>query len=499
MFVFSLDKPNSWKYYEDMNKEISLIPYPLSLESKDGFFKAPENFEELISKVEFITQNKFNDFSLSDNEAYAVEITPEKIKVYSSAKEGAFYAKQVLKQLSLTYKTELPCLVICDKPEYKWRGMMLDTCRAFYSVEFIKKVIDSLAFHRFNKFHWHLTDDQGWRICVPEYPLLTEIGSVRKAHTMPESIEGHYDDPDIPRKYYNDEEITDIINYAKERCIEVIPEIELPGHVSALLAAYPQFGCTGGPYQVENRWGIFPDVLCLGNDEIFKIYDAIFATVERLFPSKYMHIGGDECLPERWKKCPKCQARMKAENLSNASQLQSWATQKMVKLAIAHGKTPIGWDEVLDNTDKIPLPDEVIVQSWRGFEGGERAVKLNHHVIMSPVSHTYMNFKNIASYEEPGRLGITTVEKAYSYTPFTQNMSMEARKLIMGGECNMWTEALPHSKVAEYLMFPRLCAISECLWLPLEKKDFGRFEKNLTAHKRRLYDTGYQYYDGGLK
>lgn len=482
-----------------MKEAISIIPYPLSLESKGGTFKAPENFEKLLSQVEFITQDKFQDFSLCDNEAYAIDICPQAIKVYSSAKEGTFYAKQVLKQLSLTYKTEIPCLIICDKPEYKWRGMMLDTCRAFYSVDFIKKVIDSLAFHRFNKFHWHLTDDQGWRISVPEYPRLTEIGSVRKEHTMPVLNYGQDIDPDVSRKYYTDEEIKEIIKYAEERCIEVIPEIELPGHVSALLAAYPEFGCTGGPYQVENRWGIFPDVLCLGNDDIFKIYDAIFATVERLFPSKYMHIGGDECLPQRWEKCPKCQERMKAEKLENASQLQSWATQKMVKLAIAHGKTPIGWDEVLDNTDKIPLPAEVIVQSWRGFEGGERAVKLNHPVIMSPVSHTYMNFKNIASWEEPGRLGVTTVEKAYSYTPVTKNMSAESRKLIMGGECNMWTEALPYSKVAEYLMYPRLCAISECLWLPENKKSFERFEKNLPDHKKRLYDTGYEYYDGGLK
>ena len=482
-----------------MKEAISLIPYPLSLESKDGFFKAPESFEKLIAQVEFITQDNFNDFSLADNEAYALEISTAGIKVYSSAKEGAFYAKQTIKQLSLTYKTELPCLIICDKPEYKWRGMMLDTCRSFYSVEFIKKLLDALSFHKFNHFHWHLTDDQGWRINVPEYPLLVEKGSIRQAHTMPASVEGFYDSPDLPRKYYTDEEITEIVKYAEERCIEVVPEIELPGHVSALLAAYPQFGCTEGPYQVENRWGIFPDVLCLGNDDIFKIYDAIFATVERLFPGKYMHIGGDECLSERWEKCPKCQARMKAENLSNPSQLQSWATEKMVKLAIAHGKTPIGWDEVLDNTDKIPLPDEVIVQSWRGFEGGERAVKLNHRVIMSPQTHTYMNLKPIASYEEPGRLGVTTVEKAYSYTPFTENMDASHRPYIMGGECNLWTEALPHSKVAEYLIFPRLCALGECLWLPANKKDFSRFEAALPAHKKRLYDTGYQYYDGGLK
>lgn len=482
-----------------MNNTISLIPYPLSLKETKGTYKAPADFEKLMSLVKFEQASDFQGFSLADKEAYSITITEDQITVYSSAKEGSFYASQTLKQLSMTYKTELPCLVINDKPEYGWRGFLLDTCRSFYSVDFIKKIIDALAFHKFNRFHWHLTDDQGWRISVPEYPKLTEIGSIRKAHTMPESIEGFYDSPDLPRKYYTDEEITEIVKYAQERCIEIVPEIELPGHVSALLTAYPEFGCTGGPYQVENRWGIFPDVLCLGNDDIFKIYDAIFATVERLFPGKYMHIGGDECLSERWEKCPKCQQRMKNEKLENPSQLQSWATQQMVKLAIAHGKTPIGWDEVLDNTDKIPLPTEVIVQSWRGFEGGERAVKLNHKVIMSPQTHCYLNLKNLPSYEEPGRLGFITVEKAYSYTPFTENMDKEHRSFIMGGECNLWTEALPHSKVAEYLLFPRLCAISECLWLKAEDKSFERFEKLLPAHKDRLYDLGYQFFDGGLK
>ena len=485
-----------------MKEQISLIPYPYSLEQKEGAFtSSSSNFEALLQNVEFSTPSIFDDFSLVDNEAYVLEIKNDKINIYTSklSNEGSFYATQTLKQLYLTYKNSLPCLIIKDKPEYKWRGMMLDTCRSFYSVDFIKKLLDALAFHKFNRFHWHLTDDQGWRLPVPEYPLLTEVGSVRKAHTCPESIEGFHDTPDLEKKYYSDEEIKEIVAYAKERYIEIVPEIELPGHVSALLAAYPEFGCTGGPYNVENRWGIFPDVLCLGNDDIFKIYDAIFATVERLFPGKYIHIGGDECLSTRWQKCPKCLQRMKEQNLSNPSQLQSWATQKMVKLAISHGKIPIGWDEVLDNTDKIPLPSEVIVQSWRGFEGGERAVNLNHHVIMSPQTHTYLNLKNIASYEEPGRLGVTTVEKAYSYSPFTNNMKHSHKAFILGGECNLWTEALPHSKVAEYLIFPRLCAISECLWLSEENKDFSRFEQNLTLHKKRLHDTGYQYYDGGLK
>lgn len=494
-----MDKLPNEGYYRVMNEQISLIPYPLSLKQEKGTFKTPKTFELLLSKVEYSKAKEYNGFSLENKEAYALVISTKKILVLSSAKQGKFYAEQTLKQLFLSYKEEIPCLTICDKPEYEWRGFLLDTSRSFYSVTFIKKMLDIMALHKFNVFHWHLTDDQGWRFEVPEYPKLVKVGSVRMDNTLPEEKYGVYDDRDPGKMFYTEKDIKDVINYAAKRCITIIPEVEFPGHVSALLASYPELGCTGGPYKVENRWGIFPDVLCLGNDKIFKLYDAAIGTLARLFPGPYIHIGGDECPHERWETCPKCKKRMKENHLSKSSELQSWGTSQIVKLVLKHNKIPIGWDEVLDNTDKIPVPAELTIQSWRGEEGGNRSVGLNHKVIMSPVTHVYLNLKNKKDVEEPGRLGSITCQKAYSFSPFTKKMKKAQRPLVMGGECCLWTEALPYSKSTEYLLFPRMCAVSESLWLPLEKKDFERFENCLDVHKKRLHDLNFGYYDGGLK
>lgn len=451
----------------------------------------------LIQKSEIV-----KDFSLTQEESYYLQISTDSenkgISIIANTFEGIFLGLQSFKQLLISNSSELPCTEIFDKPAYSWRSFMLDTSRAFYSVSFIKKMLDAAALHKMNKFHWHLTDDQGWRINIPEYPLLTQTGSVREAPTMPPTKDTYNDIQENQRHYYTDEEIKDIVEYAENLNITVIPEIELPGHVSALLAAYPEFGCTGGPYNVENRWGIFPDVLCLGNDKIFDIYSTIFKTIVRLFPSKWIHIGGDECLPTRWKECPKCQNRKKQLKLDTEAQLQSWVTTKMAEIIISMGKIPIGWDEVLDNTEKYPLPAEVAVQSWRNEGGGEKATALKHFTIMSPVNKTYMNFKPYDCYEEPGRLGITTVKQAYSFIP-VDNLSEEQKKYILGAECNLWAEALPSSKVVEYLVFPRLCALSECMWLSEDKKDFNRFAEALTEHKKRLKILNYLFYDGKLE
>lgn len=497
--VFWVDKPQNKVYYKVMKEHISLIPYPYSLEEASGTYKTPGSFKKLVFEAKKIKAAVFEDFSLENPESYALTITPDLITIYSSAPQGEFYAEQTLHELYLSYKKALPCLKIKDKPEFKWRGFLLDTCRSFYTVDFIKKMLDVLALHKFNTFHWHLTDDQGWRFNVPQYPNLVKIGSERIDNTLPEEHYGYWDFCKNEKHYYTDKEIKDIVDYASERFITIIPEVEFPGHVSALLTSYPEFGCTGGPYKVENRWGIFPDVLCLGNDKIFGFYDAVFSTLERLFPSKYIHIGGDECPSERWVTCPKCQERMRQNNLSKTSELQSWGTTQIVKCVLKHNKIPIGWDEVLDNTEKIPLPPELIVQSWRGEEGGEIALKKDHKVIMSPVTHVYLNLKNKESLEEAGRLGVITCEKTYSFSPFTKKMDKEKKEGVLGGECCLWTEALPSSKIAEYLLFPRLSAVSECLWLSQDKKDFSRFSQNLVLHKMRLHDLNFLYYDGELK
>ena len=436
------------------------------------------------------------------NEDYTLYVTEDGIRIKAESINGAFYGCISAGQLIAGADKEIPELTIIDKPIHSWRGFLLDTSRSFYSTSFIKKMLDACALHKLNIFHWHLTDDQGWRFDVPGFPKLIEIGSKRQDHTMPVSEDGFYDEEKEIHRWYTDEEIKEIIRYAQERCIQIIPEVEFPGHSSALLAAYPEYGCTGGPYQVENRWGIFEDVLCLGNDGIFTIYEAALKKITELFPSDYIHIGGDECPHTRWDSCPKCLERMKKEGLDSATQLQAWGTTKIASMVAALGKTPIGWDEVLDNNKHNKLPDNVIVQSWRGTEGGIKAASMNHKVIMSPSQRFYLNLKNKDSFEEPGRLGITTAKKTYTFSPAGKELKLknsEQRDLILGGECALWSEKLPHSRIAEYLIFPRFCAVAETLWLPEDKKDFEDFKERLETHKKLLHQLDYRYYEGELE
>ena len=510
-----------------MNDTLTIIPKPFYIQKGSKILKYSsktvslsingEKKEDILKK----TQTAFNlagiqssesgipvlitllpEKTSSDQESYILSIDEEGIQIQTCSASGAFYACISAAQLINGSNGELAELSIKDQPKHIWRGFLLDTCRSFYSTTFIKKMLDACALHKLNIFHWHLTDDQGWRFEVPGYPKLTETGSVRADLTMPPSEEGFYDEGKTVRRWYTDEEIKEIISYAQDRCIEIIPEVEFPGHSSALLAAYPQYGCTGGPYKVENRWGIFPDVLCLGNDEIFTIYEAALKKIVQLFPGKYIHIGGDECPHERWDVCPKCQARMKKEGLDSAAQLQAWGTTKIASMVAGLGKIPIGWDEVLDNNKHNALPANVIVQSWRGTEGGIKAASMNHKVIMSPCDRFYLNLKNKESFEEPGRLGVTTTKKTYTFSPAGKELKLEKteqRDLILGGECALWTEKLPFSRNAEYLLFPRFCAAAESLWLPEEKKDFEDFKQRLEYHKKLLHSLDYLYYEGILE
>ena len=510
-----------------MSKQISLIPYPTKLQSTEGFFtltnifvhsEFSDNFNSIIvnqlkdkstlecsisdftkANINIYKASSYKEYNLENKESYCLSITENNVSIYSLEENGAFYGVITLCQLLLSYKNEIPCLFIYDNPAFEWRGFLLDTSRSFYTVDFIKKIIDLCAFHKLNTFHWHLTDDQGWRFPVDGYPLLTEIGSKRMAARKPLVMEGLNEDDSYRDRFYTEEQIHDIVQYASDRFINIVPEVDLPGHSSALLASYPEFGCTGGPYQVEHRWGIFPDILCAGNDKIFKIYDAIFKTLTKLFPGQYIHIGGDECRTSRWDRCPKCKKRMEEEGLDNSKQLQTWVTARMVELLQKYGKIAIGWDEVLENTEKIPIPDDLIIQSWRGIEGGEKACELNHKVIMSPQTMCYLNLKPYNNFEEPGMLGFTTINKAYYFSPITEGMKKESVHNIMGGECALWTEELRSSRVAEYLIFPRLCAISECLWLSESDKNYDRFIDNLDMHKYRLDKLDVLYYKGPAK
>ena len=510
-----------------MKSKITVIPRPLSIENgtKTFSFSSKAVFlcinsdtkQDVHSKLETafklsgIEINKngipvFIKISSTDSnmadESYDLDILEEGIRLTAVGENGAFYGCITAAQIINGVDGLLPDFSIKDKPVHCWRGFLLDTCRSFYSTNFIKKMIDACALHKLNIFHWHLTDDQGWRFDVPGYPRLIETGSKRQDLTMPPSEDGFFDEGKEMRKWYTDEEIKEIVRYANERCIQIIPEVEFPGHSSALLAAYPEYGCTGGPYQVENRWGIFPDVLCLGNDKIFDIYKAALQKIIELFPSDYIHIGGDECPHERWSVCPKCQERMKKENLDSPQQLQAWATTKIASIVASLGKIPIGWDEVLDNNKHNALPENVIVQSWRGTEGGIKAASMNHKVIMSPSERFYLNLKNKDSFEEPGRLGVTTTKKTYTFSPAGKELKLEKpeqKALILGGECTLWSEKLPHSRNAEYLIFPRFCAASETLWLPEEEKDFDDFKLRLEKHKQLLHQLDYRFYEGELE
>ena len=508
-----------------MDTQISIIPYPTKINRLDGslkcrpvlvlsepFFSASiETVYALLaqtnlgkSKARANQQEEAalplyvqKDESLANKEAYTLTITKNTITVTAAAAHGAFYAIETLRQLALT-QDEIPCVSIKDEPAYCWRGFMLDTCRSFFPVSFIEKLIDVAAFHKLNTFHWHLTDDQGWRLPVPEYPELTKTGAWRTDRRLTgctEKVCGG----ESQTGFYSDEEIAEVVAFAAKRFVTVVPEIEIPGHASALLASYPNLGCTGGPYHVEDRWGIFPDIVCAGNDDLFTLYGKVFDTICRLFPSPWVHIGGDECIYDNWKRCPKCQARMKQEHIKKEAGLQAWITSRVATMLQERGKTAIGWDEVLNGVELFKLPPSLIVQSWRGVEGGQKASSLKHQVIMSPQNEgCYFDHKPYDSPLEPGRLGTNTVKSVYDYSPFLLDADEGQNAYVLGGECVLWTEEIPYAKTAEYLLFPRICAMAESLWLPREKKDFTRFTNMLPAHEVRLDKLDIQYYKGPL-
>ena len=508
--------------------EYSIIPLPDTIQYLEVFFQC-SGLPEILDEGNTIFQNEAAVFSaqikqsfgeeihskemhsddagkirlikddgLKAKESYKIDILPEAINLYAGTETGIYRGLQVLRQLFLSFYNNgafsIPCGSITDKPRFPWRGFMLDCSRYFYSTEFIKKLLDALSLHHINIFHWHLTDDQGWRLPVRRYPLLTEIGSRRREHRLSGEVSGGF---------YTEDEIRDIVSFAAERHIEVVPEVDLPGHASAILAAYPGLGCTGGPYRVEDRFGIFEDVLCAGNDGIFQLAEAVFDSLSELFPSRYVHIGGDEVLFSRWTECPKCQKRLTELDLTKPAQLQSWITFRLVQILEQRGKIAIGWDEVLENTEKFPLPKDVVVQSWRGEEGGNMATALGHRVIMSPENRgCYLDRKPIDHPEEPGRLSIGTIADAFNLEPVTPGMDEAAASLVLGGQGNLWSEVIYAGKIAEYMIFPRICAIAEALWsykTPGIKPNLADFAKRLEVHQRRLDRLGLLQYRGPLE
>lgn len=427
------------------------------------------------------------DESLSKEEGYQLSINPEQVSIKSQTAAGVFYGVQSLRQLvskdEKSGKIYLPCGEINDAPRYGYRGIMLDVARHFFPVDFIKKYIDLLAYHKINRFHWHLTEDQGWRIEIKKYPKLTEISAFRK-----ETIDGHYSDK--PRKYdgkrhggfYTQEEIKEIVAYAEERFITIIPEIEMPGHSQAAIAAYPELGCTGEPTEVSTNWGVHTNVYC-PNEATFQFLEDVLTEVIELFPSKYIHIGGDECPKKNWEESQFCQDLIKKEGLKDEHELQSYFIKRMEKFLISKGRQLIGWDEILEGG----LAPEATVMSWRGVKGGIEAAKQGHDVIMTPTSHCYFDYYQSKNADEPIAIGgYLPLEKVYNFEPVPDELTKEESKHILGAQGNVWTEYISTPEYAEYMTFPRACALAEVAWSQKDAKNYRDFSNRLDRHIARL-------------
>lgn len=490
--------------------QLPLIPQPKSLIQKEGNFVLNSGTLLLIGNSESDNEIRlFNEFLKTNygfelitttnsksplntlqilvenpndakNGSYELNVSTTQIQINAKSNLGLFYAFQTLQQLLPVAKKEelkILSLEIKDEPKYTWRGMHLDVCRHFFPKEFIKKYIDYLAMYKMNTFHWHLTDDQGWRIEIKKYPKLTEVGAWRKG-----SMVGHYNDQKFDDKkyggFYTQEEIKEIVAYAKARYITVVPEIEMPGHAVAALASYPELSCTGGPFDVSMQWGVLDDVLC-PKETTFQFLEDVLTEVIALFPSQYIHIGGDESPKVRWKNCAHCQALIKKENLKEEHELQSYFIKRIEKFVNGKGRQIIGWDEILEGG----LAPNAAVMSWRGTEGGISAAKQKHYVVMTPGSHCYFDHYQGEPKNEPVAIGgYTTVEKVYSLEPTPKELTSEEAKYILGAQGNVWTEYINTPEHVEYMIMPRMAALAEVVWGTSDATKYHNFQNRLIQH-----------------
>jgi hexosaminidase len=429
------------------------------------------------------------DPSLGD-EGYELVITPGSLVLRAPEAHGLFLGVQTVRQLlpprmeraeehGDTDKTtwQIPCVRVTDKPRYRWRGMLLDCGRHFMSKEFVKRYIDLLAYHKMNVLHWHLTEDQGWRIETKKYPKLTEIGAWR----------GQGDE--CYGGFYSQEDVKEVVAYGQSRYVTIVPEIEMPGHSVAALAAYPELSCTGGPFKVSTRWGVHDDVYCAGSEKTFEFLEDVLSEVLELFPSQFIHIGGDECPKSRWKECKKCQARIKAEGLDDERELQSYFIRRIARFLGGRGRRLIGWDEILEGG----LAPNATVQSWRGMSGAVSAAKAGHDVISSPTSHCYLDYAQARLPGEPTWMGFISLETVYSFEPTPGQLTPGQARHILGAEGNMWTEHAPQNRV-DHQVFPRLCALAEVTWSPAKLRDWDGFTERMKTHYRRLDALGVTYF-----
>jgi len=432
------------------------------------------------------------DESIENPEGYALDIQPYKIIISAKTDQGAFYAVQTLRQLlppefeNGTFSEEkisIQSMTITDAPQFQYRGMHLDVARHKFSVDFIKQYIDALAMLKMNTFHWHLTDDQGWRIEIKKYPKLQEVAAYRD-----ETLIGHYSDQ--PHQFdgkqyggfYTQEDVKDIVTYAQSRHVTVIPEIEMPGHAQAAISAYPNLGCTGEQVDVVTKWGVFEHIYC-SKDETFDFLEDVLDKVVELFPSEYIHIGGDEAPKTNWKTCAQCQNRIKIEGLKDEHELQNYFITRIEKYLNTKGKQIIGWDEILEGG----LAPNATVMSWRGTKGAVEAAKQKHNVVMTPTSHCYFDYYQSTNPDEPTAIGgFLPLEKVYGFNPIPLELSVEEAKYILGAQGNIWTEYIPTKDQVEYMAFPRILAMSEVVWSKNETKDYNGFVKRVEHFNKRL-------------
>lgn len=440
------------------------------------------------------------DKTIANAEGYKLDANAKQIRIAGASAAGVFYGIQTLrKSLPLVNgkasKVSIPAVHIADAPRFAYRGTHLDVSRHFVTADSVRQFIDMLALHNINRFHWHLTDDQGWRIEIKKYPLLTQIGS-KRAQTVIGHNSGKYDGKPYSG-FYTQKQIRDIVKYAADRYITIVPEIDLPGHMQAALAAYPDMGCTGGPYEVWQKWGVSDNVLCAGNDKTLTFIDNVLKEITKLFPSKYIHVGGDECPKTQWQKCPKCQARIKALNLeakdghSAEERLQSYIITHASNYLKSLGRNTIGWDEILEGG----LAEGATVMSWRGESGGIAAAKQHHDVVMTPNSYLYFDYyQSLDKANEPLAIGgYLPLETVYSYEPMPKELTADEARHIIGVQANIWTEYMPTFKQMQYMALPRLAALSEVQWSQPALKDYTSFTDRLTEFTH-LYDRlGYNY------
>lgn len=508
--------------------EAKIIPQPAELVNTEGAFELNSDTKILINNegndmkniAGFLRQYLEQTFDIATNEpsysvtaprhaifikldpslhagreAYRLTVTPANIVLEASSPNGLFYGVQTIIQLMPGEKQAdqtllLPSVQIKDKPRFGWRGLHLDVSRHFMPKEFILKYLDYMAMHKLNTFHWHLTDDQGWRIEIIKYPKLTETGSRRS-----ETRSGHQSTPaSFDGKptggFYTQEEIKEIVLYAARRYITIVPEISMPGHALAALAAYPEYGCTGGPYEVATRWGIFDDTFCPGKDTTMLFIKDIIDETIALFPGDYIHIGGDDCRKTAWKKCPDCQQRKRDERLGNEENLQHYFIQQVEKYLQEKGKRAIGWEEAGD----AGLMANTALMAWRGEEGGVAAIQERHYVVMAPANYCNFDQYQTDPQNEPLAVGgYIPLEKVYQYNPVPQSLSEMESRFVLGGQGMVWTEYMGTPAQVEYMLFPRIAALSEALWSSDEGKDYPIFKTKLKEQLKRYHAMGINY------